>query len=197
MMLRPIRTVAPTTRIVSLEDAKLHLRVDADDENDLIAALVLAAESYVDGWSGVLGRCLINQTWEITFGNWPAGCMDLCFPDVSLVSVKYVDADNVEQTLSGSTYELLQGPRNSILRWLDTFTAPLVKDSEKAITVTITAGFGDAAEDIPQAIIQAAKLLIGAWYENREETVMAVSVGKLPESIAVTALLSPFRRVGL
>jgi len=197
MKLRPIRVTPPAVRIISTADAKAHLRVDSSAEDGLIDALVKAAESHIDGYSGVLGRCLINQVWKLSLASWPSGCMELPFPDVSAVTVTYFDGDNVEQTLDDANYELLELASASVLRWTDAFPAPSLYDRGDAINVTMTAGYGAAATDVPDAIIHAAKLLIGAWYENREQTVIGVSVGALPSSVAADALLNPYRRIGL
>lgn len=59
-----IRVTPPTTGIVSLDDAKVHLRVDHDHEDALIQAYLDAATSWVDGFDGVLGRCVMEQTWR-------------------------------------------------------------------------------------------------------------------------------------
>lgn len=53
----------PASPVVSLADLKAHLRVDHSDEDALIASLEAAAVSYLDGWGGVLGRCILAQTW--------------------------------------------------------------------------------------------------------------------------------------
>ena len=56
---------AATEPILTLEEAKLHLRVDHDDDDDLIEALVAAVTARLDGRDGILGRCLRAQTWEL------------------------------------------------------------------------------------------------------------------------------------
>ncbi|WP_297534627.1 head-tail connector protein [Nitrobacter sp.] len=55
-MLTPIRTVAPAEMPVTLAEAKAHLRVDHDDQDDLITAQIKAATAWFDGYSGILGR---------------------------------------------------------------------------------------------------------------------------------------------
>ena len=57
----------PTVPAVTLADAKLHLRVDGDDEDVIIATMLEAAIRYLDGPDGVLGRALAPQEWEVVF----------------------------------------------------------------------------------------------------------------------------------
>lgn len=59
-----IRVTPPATPIVALADAKAHLRVDHAHEDTLIQAYLDAATSWVDGFDGVLGRCVMEQTWR-------------------------------------------------------------------------------------------------------------------------------------
>jgi len=66
-MYAPIRTTPPATLPVSLTEAKLHLRVDHDDEDLLIEGLIGAATDHLDGWTGILGRCLEEQEWRQDF----------------------------------------------------------------------------------------------------------------------------------
>jgi hypothetical protein len=47
------RTVAPTSPIIDLDEAQVHLRVDGDD--DLIERLVAAATTFVEGPNGIGG----------------------------------------------------------------------------------------------------------------------------------------------
>lgn len=196
-MLRPIRKTPPSVRILSLIEAKAHLRVDHGDDDTLIEALILAAESYLDGWSGVLGRCLISQEWAISRECWPESCFELMFPDVSSIVVTYRDEADVEQTLEATNFYLLEGASCSLLQWKDSFTAPSLFDRGDAVTATVIAGYGETPDKIPAAIIHAAKLMIGSWYEQRENHVAMASVSSLPAPVAAEALIAPYRRIGL
>ena len=66
-----------------------------------------------------------------------------------------------------------------------------------AVGVEFVAGYGDAPADVPAPIRQAMRLLIGAWYENRESTAIGVSVAELPASVNVGALIAPYVRFRL
>lgn len=198
-MLRPIRTVPPDIRVLSKEDAKAHLRVDADFvlEDDLIEALVLAAESRLDGWAGLLGRCMIDQTWVASYDafNWPT--LALPFPDVSSVVVSYFDADGVENEISEDDFRLIETASTTAIEWRSGYGLPSTSVRSDAVRVEMVVGFGPEPEDVPEAIRHAIKLLVGGWYENREESVIGVSVASLPISLAAESLIAPYRRGGI
>lgn len=193
-MQRPVRLTAPAELPVSLEDVKGHLRVSHDDDDTLISALMQAAVDHLDGWSGVLGRCLIEQEWTVS--SWAFGyrIMRLPFPDVSEASIVYRDNQDAEQDLEPDQFSVKQDGRGSYLWFEDTFLAPSVFDRPDAVTVTFKAGYGDA-ESVPQALKQAIFLMIGHWYENREAVSAGVAMQAMP--MAVCALIAPYRRLSL
>lgn len=197
-MLSPVRVTPPAVLPVSLEEAKAQLRVEGTDEDGLIEGLIEAAVAHLDGWSGILGRCLINQQWRVDFCAWPSNrILRLPFPDVSAVAVVYMDADGIERTVSAGSYYRLRDARGAYLQLKNAFTWPSVEtDRPDAVQVTLTAGYGAAAGDVPADIRHAIKLLVGAWYENREETVIGTIAARIPDSVNVDALVSK-HRVGL
>ena len=50
--------VTPPEPVVSIDEAKDHLRVDGDGEDALIEGLVAAATGHIDGPNGWLGRAI-------------------------------------------------------------------------------------------------------------------------------------------
>lgn len=190
-MLKPVRTVAPSAPLISLNDAKLHLRVDHSDDDTLIGNLVSAASSHLDGYSGVLGRALITQTWKIEADGFsdpfrlPVGNF------LGVTSVKYYDANNAQQTLATSVYAALTDHLGPFICLKPSQVWPAIYTRRDAVEVIWTAGYGPTANDVPAGIRHAALLLIGHWYANREAVVTGDSVAELP--LAVKALIEPFR----
>lgn len=146
----PVRIVPPISPVVALTDLKLHLRVDGTEDDTLIAAYEAAAVAYLDGWRGVLGRCILSQQWAETYAQ--AGMFRLPFPDVSEVV-----ADAGVATLT-----------RDCLGSVVTITEPA--------TVTMTTAL---PEDALDTVKMAIRLLVGHWYENRE-AVAEANISSVP-----------------
>ena len=63
----------PATEPVTVAEAKAHARIDIDDDDAMVAALITAARQWVEDTTG---RCLITQQWKLTLDNWPASIRD-------------------------------------------------------------------------------------------------------------------------
>lgn len=192
-MLKPVRTADPSETPVSATEAKAHCDISYSDDDDLFGLLINAATAHFDGWTGILGRCLVTQTWRIDCADWPAnGIIRLPFPDVqSISSVKYFDTDNAEQTVSTSLYGLYEDEMGAFVRLGDIFTSPGVYDDRlDAVQVTFVAGYGAAAA-VPAAIKAAILMTVAHLYENRE-TVTDMETFEVP--MGAKALAAPYRR---
>lgn len=192
--LTPVRIIAPVGMPIALADAKRHLRVDFDDDDLLISSLIAAATERLDGWSGLLGRCLLTQDWRQDQADF-AGChLRLPFPDVSAVSVTYRDDLDAPRTLSPTAYRLLADASGSFVELVDGFVWPSVAERSDAVSVTMTVGFGDA-QDVPAPIRAAILLMVGDLYRFTESASMG-AISMVPMSTTVQALLAPYRRTG-
>ena len=189
-MLVPVRTAAPASNPVTLDEAKAHLRVDAADEDTLIGALIDAAVSHLDGWTGILGRCMVTQTWRQDYGNF--AWLRLPFPNVQSVTVAYTDENGDTQTLDAANYHLVNGVDRSEIILADGGSYPGTANIPDAVRVTMAVGYGEAAA-VPAALKAAILLHVGHLYANREA--VGQSLATLP--LAYEALTTPYRRVGL
>lgn len=178
---------------ISLDEAKAHLRVDLDEEDELVMACIAASRSYLET---VCGRSFVSQTWDYTIDNdWP--CVDSepvielpRAPLVSVTSISYVDSDGATQTLASNQY-VVDGSE-TIGRIYPAYAViwPTVRTQNRAITVRFVAGYGAAAA-VPEAIKQAVLLLVGHFYAQRQPIVLGQSVAEAP--MAVDSLIAPYR----
>lgn len=166
-MLRPVRATGPVLRPVSLSEVKAQLRVDHTDDDFLIDSYISSAVDHLDGYSGVLGRCIVTQSWRQDFKDWDWR-FRLPFPDVSSATITYRDADNAEQTVSANDYEIVKDARGDLVVFKDAFSEPSTFDDVVApISVTFTAGYG-APEDVPRDIKIAIMLMVQMDYDQPE-----------------------------
>lgn len=186
----------PAVELLTLEEVKRHCRVELlePDEDVMLEGLIDSVTSWLDGYSGVLGRALIDQTWTFAASCWPTCGFRFPLAPVSAVVVKYQDEDDAEQTLDAANYTLLEDGLSPYIHWTSGATLPNVYDRHDPITVEYVAGYGASADDVPSAIKQAAKMLIAHWFENREASISGTIISEVP--LGPRTLLTPFRRGG-
>ena len=180
----------PAAEPLTLADAKLHLRVDADitEDDGLIAALIVTARQQAEHRTG---RALVTQQWRLGLDRFADDSLELPLPKLqSVQSVTYLDADGVRQTLAGAEYDVVTD--ELVGRLLPAFgkTWPDCRIRPGSVQVSYTCGYG-AASDVPQSIKAWMLLAIGAWYENREALTSGNPVAELPRSFW-DGLLDPF-----
>lgn len=192
---------APGETPISLAEAKSFMRVDHSEDDTLIALLINAAVSHVDGIAGILGRALIAQEWQmvVPYDDAPGGTRKLYLPVLSareLTGLSYYDTSNTLVTANLSDFDLVANSSWAYVLPKNDADWPEFYDRHDALTVEWRAGFGDAV-DIPPAIKAALLLIVSDLYRNRETVVIGATTAKLQTSATVDALLSPFRLVGV
>jgi uncharacterized phiE125 gp8 family phage protein len=186
------QTVPPSTYPVTLAEAKLHLRVDVVDDDTLITALITAA---TDQAHHMVNRAIMTQTWTLTLDSFPDAIELTRMPVQSVTSVKYVDTNGVQQTLSSSLYsvDLADDFGYGYIVPAYNTTWPDTRDQVNAVEVVYVAGYASAAA-VPQLIKTWILLRIASLYENRAAWTMGRDV--INENPAVDRLLDRYR-VGL
>ena len=192
----PIKqTVAPLIEPISLDQAKLHLRVEVDTDDTLIAALIAAAREDCQSFQN---RQYITATYELWLDCFPSkDYIDLPLPPLqSVTSIAYYDTTNTATTVLaaafGTTYfvDSKSEPGKLCLGYGATWPTTTLRPNN-AVCITFVAGYGTAAESVPQNIKQAMLLIIAEWYDHRSD-LMAVNDPSIPH--AAESLLWKDRR---
>lgn len=152
----------PTVEPVTLDEAKLHLRIDHDTEDGWIAGMISAAREACEQEAG---RAIAAQTLELAIDAFPADGIKLLRPPVaSIESLVYVDAGGIERTMPSADYYLDGAQEPSwLLPAVDT-RWPATRAQANAVRVRYVAGYADC----PRAIRAWILLRLGTLYRTRE-----------------------------
>ena len=176
----------PAVEPITVQEARDHLRVDSTQEDALISELISAARQYIEESTR---RPLITQSWTY-YADCFAGDIELKPNLQSVVTVKYLDADGNQQTLSAANYAADLAALVGVIYPAYRLDWPSARYVTNSIEIEFVAGYGLAA-DVPAPIKQAALLLIGHFYQNRESVMVGVNAVETP--MAVDMLLSPYK----
>lgn len=181
----------PAAEPLTLAEAKLHLRVDADltDDDTLISALIVAARQQAEHRTG---RALVTQQWRLGLACFPDDSLELPKPKLlSVESITYLDGDGSRQTISAADYEVITDELiGRVVPAYGKAWPTSIRSRPGCVQVSYTCGYG-AAADVPQSIKAWMLLAIGAWYENREALTSGQPVAELPRGFC-DGLLDPF-----
>lgn len=185
--------MAPGGEPLTLAEVKLHLRIDANDEDSLIDSLITAARVAVEE------RCriaLLPQTWRESFDRFPlgAGYFQLGRPPfIQVNSIKYIDMAGVEQTLTAGAYEIVTTGMLAQVHHAFGVNWPIARQKPSSVTVEWQAGYADSTK-VPADIKAWMKIMIGTLYENREAVIKGqTSASSFSARGFADGLLDPYR----
>ena len=176
----------PIAEPVSLAEAKVHLRVDSDEEDALIEGYIRAATRYVEKG---LDISLMERTWKMTLDAFTRAIELPRGPVQSVTSVEYIDPLGVTVAFTDYTADLIS-PSQWIVLNKDA-TIPTTLDAVNVVSVTYVSGF-DVLPNVYEDLKHAILLLVGHWYSVRESVSDKV-MAEVP--LSVDALIYPYRTI--
>lgn len=148
---------------VSLANAKEHLKIDSNYEDDLITELIAAAVATAENY---LGWYIQQRDVEVRFSEFPlvykvkhAPILDLNF------TVTGTDTSDQDQDVSTAFDYFEYDDSPSTIECIDGSGLPQLKDARNAVKISYVAGLADGK--LPKPIYQAILLIIGDMYEYR------------------------------
>lgn len=181
----------PAQEPVTLDEAKVHLRVDDDTEDAYIESLIAAAREWCENYQR---RAYITQVRELQLDGFPRRpWIRLPRPPLQQVTaIKYVRADGTEAIFDPSLYVVDTASQPGRVLLAPEASWPSVDlQPGGAVRITYTCGYGDTPDTVPAGVRAAILLLVGHWYAHREAVITATVSKEL--EFAVTALLGQDR----
>lgn len=188
--LRLTLTAPPSVEPITLAEAKVFLRVDVNDDDALITALVTAAREACERFTG---RALVTQTWTQFRDDWPGanlpgGALTGPFavargavieiprpPLLSIVHVKTYDDTDTATIWAASNYlvDTASEPGRLIAR--TGVALPEATRTAAGIEIRFDAGYApddigspsDLIGNIPGGLVEGIRRLVAYLYENR------------------------------
>ena len=177
-----IYNVEPTTQPVTLQEALLFLKQNAGTSDDaLITDLIIMATKEVEV---ITEHQLQDATSTQFFDGWPGGSYGAGYggyynrfitlmrpPLQSVVSVKFIDFDDVEQTIDASNYTVkINNEARGLIQFDVDFTLPILsRNVVDSVFIEFVSGYQSwpGQNGIPVSLKTAIKYFVNEIYQHR------------------------------
>lgn len=158
-----IETTPPAAEPLTLEDAKAHLRITHDADDDVINALIRAARAMCESDTGL---ALITRGYSLYLDAWEHDILSLPRPPLaSVFAINVYDAEDNAAVFPATSYTVDTAAKPG--RIAMTGAPPMPGRNLSGIEIEFTAGFGSGPEDVPQNLREGMKRLVAYLYMNR------------------------------
>jgi uncharacterized phiE125 gp8 family phage protein len=166
----------PDFLAITVDEAKQWCRIDADNDDALIAGLIATATGAAESYTG---RTIVPSTLEFSFDEGDKRYVIPTAPVIAISDVELMDAEGVKEALPmPDSYWVLLRDSGAVLT--------LAGGMRGCRTLVLTCEAGYATPDeIPAPIKQAIAVHVGSFYANRE--------GQDAAAATFQHLLNPFR----
>ena len=163
----------PSEEPLTLTQAKNHLRVEIDDDDELISNDIRSARQWCESFTH---RKLITQTWDLSLDRFPLAGIELPFGKTTqVVQITYIDSAGTTQTLTGPStsppgtgwQEDLSSDNGGILTAPWGGSWPTARDlTPGAVTIRFVTGYGLRAA-VPEELVSAMLYRLSDLYDVR------------------------------
>ena len=180
-----VLTAAPAAEPISVAEAKAHLRIDTDDEDTLLAALIGSARAFIER---NLSLALISQGWSYYLDAWPCSrTVSLPLGPVRAVTaIRRYGTDDVATEIDPGSYTVdVLSERARIILPANAGQAQATRRLN-GLEVAFTAGYGD------EAVTCSAKFVPVSGYRPDSS-----SLAYLKNRSRITIAFAPLGKTGI
>lgn len=164
----------PQGNCLTATEVKSELKVEVTTDDPAIDLKLNAAERLVEEYCN---RRLMLTTYDFTLSRWPSRGIVLPFsPVLSIVSIKYYDGSNVQQTWAASNYHLNVNHEPTLISYVNDVPG-VYENRTDAITVQFTVGYSSNANlvnqqaSVPFPLKASILKIVTDLYYNRNDGV--------------------------
>jgi len=179
-------TSQPAVEPISLSEAKTFLRISHDGDDVALATKIKAARQFCEMYTG---QSIIAHDFRVSYVLNSFKTLKFKVPKaplISVASVKFINKENIETTLTSERYTV------------DTDLNCVVLKEDLALNgfagvlkITFNAGYGATADDVPENLRHAVLMKMAQLYEYRGDS------GEQPNFDIVASLLKPYKKIKL
>lgn len=192
------RVTSPSNLPVSLSEVKDHLRLSSSDtthDNHLQLLIEAATERLEDD----IDRQIVTANYKQSQLSWTTdgdayGSIKLYKRAITdIVSVKYYDTADVQQTLDSSLYVFDAGRTRLWPAAGEQWPDLSGEQNSNMVEITFTAGYGTTATTVPRSMKAAILLCVGKWFFDPAQEGSALHSQELAyERLVMTLMRSTY-----
>lgn len=189
------RLTDPAVEPISVADAKVHLRVEHDADDAVVARCIQASREWCEEY---LDATLIHTQWQMSFDMFPPH-IELPRPPMAVaegftgVTLTYTTDTQTGVTLPTNEYRVDRDSRPGVLRPLYGDSWPSHLADYNSISVVWWAGYGADGTAVPVRIQSAMYMLLTHLYEQRSAVLVGQGVVSKHIEYGVRSLLDSSR----
>lgn len=176
----------PAVEPVGLAEVKTFLRITHDSEDAVLTGYISAARMFCENYTD---KSFITRAYRLVLEHVPKGRVVEIprSPLIDINSVKTYAANGAVTVFNADLYEVDCAQNRLCLK--DGAVLPSGLRSYNAVEIEFTAGYGAAAEDVPEALRQAILIKTAQLYEYRAEDAAPGGFD------LIASLLRPYKRM--
>lgn len=141
-MFGPVLVTAATALPVTVEEVKIPLRIDHTDLDSAIESAIRSAVAHYEGWTGILGISLVEQTWRVSFGRFERDMYLPLRPVQRITEINWKDADGISSAVADTEYTLqTDAGGTTYASFFDAYTFPTGLFEKAPVSIDYVAGW--------------------------------------------------------